>query len=264
MDSEGQTSSATITINVAPPAPVARPRAVRLPGGGSTAKAAPSRPVLQVRGTRQFRQPRGRFPRLWHDLAVSGGSIGNLNGGSNRYGGTRTISASALAGNGLLDDGATLWFSVVMGYGTNYAATSPANMTRLLAIALANQRTSAPATIQYYILNEGSQLGSGLGVTLGSFDSTNGKVVATQFRDSSRGTSGTAGNVFGNVPVHHRRGQHRLVVGKITWGAQATPSNSTNPMPIMTSIAHLHPHRECRPVEIRHHHLGARRCGDHG
>ena len=63
-----------------------------------------------------------------------------------------------------------------MGYGTG------GNLTNArLAIALANSNFST-GNYQYWIANEGAQLGSGLGVTLGRFDGVNGKVVATQFR----------------------------------------------------------------------------------
>jgi hypothetical protein len=214
IDSEGQTATATISINVANigvqllvhepfdyPAGLLNGRS----GTFETGFAGPwhaNSTSLVVEGSLNY-----------HDLAVSGGSIGNLTGSSNRYGGSRTISASALTENGLLDDGATLWFSVVVGYGTGGNLTNSR-----LAIALANHNFSG-GNFQYYILDEGSQKGSGLGLTLGRFDSTNGRIVATQFRDASRGTSGFSGNVFGNVPVASLGGgQHRLVVGKITWG----------------------------------------------
>jgi hypothetical protein len=148
-------------------------------------------------------------------LSVSGGSIGNLNGGSNNYGGTRSISASALVANGLLNDGATLWFSVLMGYGAGGNLTNSR-----LAFSLANSNFSGN-NYSYYIVNEGPQLGSGLGATLGRF-STNGRIVATQFRDSTFGTSGVSGNVFGTEPSSTiGAAQQRLVIGKITWGASS-------------------------------------------
>ena len=224
MDSEGQTSTATVSITVSTgTAQLLVHEPFDSPPGGLNGKGGGTE--IGLAGT-------------WHaatsakivdgslsygTLPVSGGSIGNLNGGSNNYGGTRLLDAAALSGSGLLDDGKTLWFSLVMGYGTNYAVEPPvpANMTNArLAFALANSGFST-GNNQYYILNEGAQLGSGLGVTLGRFNATNGKVVATQFRDSSQGTSGFAGNVFGNVPASTiGANQHRLVVGKITWGTE--------------------------------------------
>ena len=41
-------------------------------------------------------------------LPTQGGSVGNLSNNVNRFGGNRGVSASALAGNGLLADGATV------------------------------------------------------------------------------------------------------------------------------------------------------------
>jgi hypothetical protein len=223
MDSEGQTASATVSINVSTAnAELLVHEPFDYPAGALNGKS----------GATEI-----GFAAAWHattaqvvasslshgSLPVSGGSIGNLNGGSNHYGGTRALSTSALAGKGLLNDGATLWFSVIMGYGTNYAVDPPvpANMTNArLALALANSGFNT-SNYKYYINNEGSQLGSGVGVTLGRF-STNGKVVATHFRDASKGTSGWDGNVFGNVPVSTvGANSQRLVVGKITWGSLA-------------------------------------------
>jgi hypothetical protein len=217
IDSEGQSSSATVSIDVSTAgAQLVLHEPFDYAPGGLGGKGGTSE--IGLAGT-------------WHahadsfvadgslafgSLPVSGGSIGNLAGSINRYGGARAISASALAANGLLDDGATLWFSVIAGYG------SGGNLTNSrLAFALANSGFNT-GNYRYYINDEGSQLGSGLGLTLGRFNSTNGKVVATRFRDASKGTSGWDGNVFGNVPVSTiGGGQHRLVVGKITWGAES-------------------------------------------
>lgn len=223
MDSEGQTASAIVSINVST----------------ANAELVVHEPFDYAAGTLNGKSGASEigFAAAWHastarvvanslsygNLPVSGGSIGNLAGGNNHYGGTRALSASALAGKGLLDDGATLWFSVIMGYGTNYAVDPPvpANMTNSrLALALANSGFNT-SNYKYYINDEGSQLGSGIGVTLGRFG-TNGKVVATHFRDASMGTSGWDGNVFGNVPVSIiGANSHRLVIGKITWGAES-------------------------------------------
>ncbi|MCU0780626.1 MAG: DUF6288 domain-containing protein, partial [Akkermansiaceae bacterium] len=222
MDSEGQISSATVSITVST----------------AGARLLIHEPFDYAPGALNGKSGASEigFNAPWHastaqvitgslsygSLPVSGGSIGNLSGSTNHYGGARALSASALAGKGLLNDGATLWFSVIMGYGTNYAANPPvaANLTNArLALALANSGFNT-GNYKYYINDEGSQLGSGLGVTLGRFNATNGKVVATQFRDASKGTSGWDGNVFGNVPVSTiGANSHRLVVGKITWGA---------------------------------------------
>jgi autotransporter-associated beta strand protein len=214
-DTEGQVATATVNINVsAAGVELHVHEPFDYAPGGLSGKGGTSEIGLEGTWHAQASAQVVAGSLAYGSLPVLGGSIGNLNGGSNHYGGSRTVSASALAANGLLDDGATLWFSVVVGYG------SGGNLTNSrLGFAFANYRFSA-SNYQYYILNEGSQAGSGLGLTLGRFDGVNGKVVATQFRDSSYGTSGFSGNLFGNVPASIiGAGQQRLVVGRITWGA---------------------------------------------
>lgn len=144
-------------------------------------------------------------------LVTRGAGITDLQTGTNRYGGARAIDASALAANGLLGDGATLWFSVIMGYDTGGNVTNSR-----LALCLATQSFSTN-NFAYYFPTAGAE---GLGVTLGGF-SGNGKIVATKFRDSTFGASGFGGNQFGTVPAValFGAGQSGLIVGKITWGA---------------------------------------------
>ncbi len=150
--------------------------------------------------------------RAYGPLVSRGAGIGNLQGGVNRFGGARSINSSALAGNGLLADGATLWISLIMGYDV-----APNNCR--LAFALANSSLST-ANFNYNILNEGAQLGSGVGVSLSG--NSNGVVQATQFRDSTTGT-GFAGNVLGAASgTLITANTSRLIVCKITWGAGAT------------------------------------------
>jgi len=168
-------------------------------------------------------------------LPVYGNSVGTFVG-QNTFGGSRQITPAALSNSGLLNDGATLWFSVIMGYGTGGNVTNAR-----LAFALANSGFSG-GNGQYFITDDGSQLGSGVGVTLGRFD-INGRVVATQFRDATRGTSLFEGNIFGNVPSSSiSGGQHRLVIGKITWGAGSDlielyePDTNLNLGPVTSSL----------------------------
>ena len=214
-DSEGQTASATVSITVAAGSgvPVAIYEPFNYTGGSLSGKGgsetgltgtwfATSANALIVAGS------------LAHGaLPVSGNSFA-CNAAVNHFGGSRAIGASALAANGLLNDGATLWFSAVVG------AQSTANLTNVrLGFALANSRFST-ANFSYVIANEGPQLGSGLGVTLGRVDGVNGLILATQFRDSTFGTSGFTGNVLGTAPPFAiGLGEHTLVVGRITWGA---------------------------------------------
>lgn len=153
------------------------------------------------------------------ELLTKGGKISDLAGGINRFAGARAISASALAGNGLLADGATLWFSAIVGFDTGGNVTNSR-----LAIALANSQFNG-ANFDYWIKNEGSQLGSGVGLVLGSVAGTNGRVGAAQFRDLSAG-DGLDGNIIGSwtgAGGGYGAGTRGLIVGKITWGA--TPAD---------------------------------------
>lgn len=140
-------------------------------------------------------------------LSTGGNSIGGLSGSQNNFGGARTIRAAALAANGLLDDGATLWFSLIMGVDVEANRTNSR-----LAFSLANS-TFNTGNYDYWIVDEGAQLGSGLGVSL-----IQGKPTASQFRDLGSG-DGTAGNVLGSFTGSQMaNGEHGLIVGKITWG----------------------------------------------
>jgi autotransporter-associated beta strand protein len=150
--------------------------------------------------------------RSYGPLVTRGAGIGDLQGGVNRFGGARAVSPSALAGNGLLADGATMWISLIMGYDPN-----PNNCR--LAFAFANSSLNT-ANFNYSILNELPQLGSGVGVSLSG--NSLGVVQATQFRDPSFG-SGFASNVLGAASgTLITSGVSRLIVCKITWGAGAT------------------------------------------
>lgn len=209
-DSDGQISSATInlTVTAATNFPVALYEPFNYPtgalqgafGGGEVGFNGPwvaSSSAKVATGSLDY----GSAPS-------AGNSIGNLNGGSNNYGGSRTNNPAALLGNGLLANGATLWFSARVGYGTN------ANITNArLGLALANSQFSG-GNYDFWIVNEGSQLGSGVGLLM-----DNNGVHAAQFRDLSAGAD-IAGMVLGPANGYeYGNGQHGLIVGKITWGA---------------------------------------------
>lgn len=152
-------------------------------------------------------------------LVTRGAGIGNMPSGSTTFGGARAINSSALSGNGLLQDGATLWFSVIMGYDSGGNRTNSR-----LTLALANN----PFNSSNFNFNiGGGGTGSGLGVTLGRFGA-NGRIVATQFTDGSTAQgAGFASNVFGSGQTttvisdsnSNLNVDSRLVVGRITWGA---------------------------------------------
>ena len=150
-------------------------------------------------------------------LPSTGGAISGLSGSQNRYGGVRTVSASALDANGLLDDGAVLWFSVIMGYDSGGNRTNAR-----LVFALADESLNT-GNGSFYLNTPGA---TGLGVNLGV--GPTGTFAATQVRDSTFGT-GTAGLVIGNLSSAILPGSPNtnvdaaLIVGKITWGA--TPAD---------------------------------------
>lgn len=147
---------------------------------------------------------------LYSTVARSGGSIAYASGGSNNFGGAREVDPAALAGNGLLSDGATLYFSMDLGYDTGGNVTNSR-----LGVFLGTESLNTN-NFRYHMNTAGA---TGLGVTLGRFG-VNGKVVATQVRDSSFGTSGFSGNLFGSeVGSQFSAGEHGVIVGKLIWGA---------------------------------------------
>ncbi|MEM7395548.1 MAG: hypothetical protein AAF492_24720, partial [Verrucomicrobiota bacterium] len=147
------------------------------------------------------------------NLLTSGGRLANFSGGQNHFGGARMATIGALAEAGLLDDDAVLWFSLIVGYAIN------ANHTNArLGFALGNNAFNG-GNFNYWINDDGSQLGSGLGLTLGRISGVNGRTVATHFRDQASG-DGTSGNVLGDFNgTRYVLGEHGLIVGRITWGA---------------------------------------------
>ena len=108
--------------------------------------------VAKVEGLHSTVVTEARFPGNMRLREVRSGP---LSGGANKFGGSRPIAASALAANGLLDDGATLWLGVVMGYGPGGNVTNSR-----LGVALANNNFSA-GNFDYWINDEGAQLGPG-------------------------------------------------------------------------------------------------------
>ena len=235
IDSEGQKASATVDITVSSsPPPLAIYEPFNYPPGGLNGKGTIADVGLTGTWIASVDSLLVASSPNYGSLPVSGGSIGGMAGGINRFGGSRAVSPSALAGNGLLADGATLWVSLMMGYDTGQ------NNCRL-AFALANSRFNA-GNYNYNIDNEGLQVGSGVGVSLSG--NSNGVIQATQFRDSTSG-SGFAGNILGAASgTLLTGGQSRLIVCKITWGAGATdsiqvyaPDTSLNLGPIISTLA---------------------------
>ncbi len=217
MDSEGQTASATVSITVDPtsgletavyepfdyPAGLLNGRSGTSEVGLDGVWAAHSTTGLVSDGSLGY-----------GSLFTAGGKF-EPTGASNHWGGTRTISSSALASNGLLNDGATLWFSAVVGYGPTANGTNCR-----LAVALANSGFNT-GNYDYWIKDEGAQLGSGVGFVMGRHDGANGRVKAVQFQDLSQG-DGLLGNIYGTwegTGASYPVGGHGLIVGRITWAA---------------------------------------------
>lgn len=218
-DSGGLTSSATVTITVDPVSAigVAIYEPFNYAAGSLSGKSGASEVGLTGTWTAtETLISAGSFSQ--GDLVTTGGKISGLAGGMNRFAGARAISPSALTSNGLLNHGATLWFGAIVGFDTGGNLTNSR-----LAIALANSQFNS-GNFDYWIVNEGTQLGSGIGLVLGGVGGVNGRVVATQFKDLSAG-DGVAGNVLGSwtgTGSNYGAGTQGLIVGKITWGATPT------------------------------------------
>ncbi len=212
MDSEGQTTTASINLTVIASA------------GFQTALYEPFNYAAGLLNGKSGTSEVG-FAGTWTASpsasitadSLTYGRISTLGGkfdptGAGDSYGTRTISPAALAANGLLNNGATLWFSAVVGYGPMTNLTNSQ-----LSVALANSGFSTGKG--YWINNEGAQLGSGVGITLGRLDGLNGRVKATHFQDVSKG-NGSAGNINGTWEGNgaaYGRDQHGLIVCRITW-----------------------------------------------
>jgi autotransporter-associated beta strand protein len=213
-DSAAKTSTVETTVNIVPgTAVIYEPfaySATVLNGASGTNEKGFSAPWVANSSTNLA----GNLP--YGSLLTKGAGIGNLGGGQNRFGGGRAVDASALANNGLLADGATLWFSTIMGY------DSGGNRTNSRLVMVLGTESMSGGNFQYYFPTAGA---TGLGVTVGRFNGVNGRIVATEVRDSTFG-GGFGGNVFGTgqstnvLPSGNNTNvDYKLVVGRITWGA---------------------------------------------
>ncbi|MBT3293662.1 MAG: hypothetical protein HN919_16230 [Verrucomicrobia bacterium] len=137
-------------------------------------------------------------------LVTRGGRVGFARS-VNRYGGGRSLDAQALSDNGLLDDGATLWFSILTGVETN------ANGTNVrLAVALATDPFGT-GNGDWWIQHSGS----GVGLYLPS-----GVPRAAAFAGSGAPLADP------DVAPRFTPGVHGVVVGKIVWGATSADPDS--------------------------------------
>ena len=207
MDNAGQSSSATINVTVSTSGAIglALYEPFDYPAGGLNGKSGTSDVGFSAPWTAASQTTVAAASLEYGSLQTKGGSISELGAVSN-VAGSRAISSSALAGNGLLANGATLWFSALAGPG-------PDSWNNNLQFAIANSPFSSNRS---NIETDGPQLGSGVGFNI----SSSGPIVAVQYKDPSQGaatSNGTWNDSVGLAPTSSR--QYCLIVGKIVWGA---------------------------------------------
>jgi autotransporter-associated beta strand protein len=202
-DSEGQMAGATvnITVNTAAPVGLAVYEPFDTPSVGNLTGTAGSGSIgFSGSWSTGVSITTEATSLNYGNVPVKGNKVRSVS--TNSPGGSRRISTSALAGRGLLDDGATVWMSMML-QGTAYPETGR------ISIALANNGFTYDPNIP----NDGSQPGSGLGVTVDE-----GVVYAAQYHAAAVGTPLLGNNdsaVAGTLNYH----TPRLLVAKITWGA---------------------------------------------
>jgi autotransporter-associated beta strand protein len=206
MDSEGQVATATVSITVGAAAPtgLAIYEPFDYPAGPLNGKSGTSEVGFSGSWTTPIDASILSDSIGYGPLPTKGGKFTASNPSGSSWGARRSISPSALAGNGLLADGATLWFSATAG--------SLATGNASLSIALANS-PFATGGGQRYIQNEGAQLGAGIGF---QFSIPSGFAAAT-FGNTSGSTVSASGDSA--KTKYYYNGDSGMVVGKITWGA---------------------------------------------
>jgi hypothetical protein len=146
-------------------------------------------------------------------LPTTGGSLKtDYSQWESRFGGARSIDPAALAGNGLLDNGATLWVSVLIGVGVEPPGADKPNTSENshLSFALASDSFRSET-----LKSKGSlKTGTGVGIYL-----HNMYPYAAAYTDSGVTRAVDKGP---KCDV----GDHDLVVCKITWG-QADDADDT-------------------------------------
>ncbi len=134
-------------------------------------------------------------------LPVGGAKLSDFTASQNRFGGSRSILPSALAANGLLDHGAVLWFSFITGI------EEGANRTNSrLAVALAAGPFGG-GNADFFISG-----GTGVGFDMGA-----GIPRAASFPADTGGSSRASNN-----SPQYQVSEFDLIVGRITWGADAS------------------------------------------
>lgn len=144
-------------------------------------------------------------------IATQGGRMTANLGGSNFQ--KSEVSAQTLIDNGLLDDGATVWFSVIM-----VKHPVGANSNRRTYFSLGTGPPDGFDRIQTGPDSSGD--GSGFTVVCNKVSDTG--ITAQAWNDGSDGNGGAA---RGATDQSVADGDTFLAVGKITWGAFGTPGS---------------------------------------
>ena len=123
---------------------------------------------------------------------------------ANRFGGTRPIDPAAMAGNGLLDNGATLWFSALIGLGVHPPGADRGDNSSNSHLAFALASDSFVTSVKS---PDNLKAGTGVGIYLHKM-----LPYAASYTSSGVTRASESGPKY-DVGVHN------LVVCKITWGA---------------------------------------------
>ncbi|PXA05145.1 hypothetical protein DDZ13_04070 [Coraliomargarita sinensis] len=211
MDSEGQVTTGTIDITVNTAAGVGLAIYEPFDYAVGTLDGASGLTEVGLDGAWSMSHPYHfmESPTLTYSTLPSTGlrtySEGGDNFGKSKANASRPIGAEALANRGLMDDGATLWFSAVMG-------NIDSSYQQRVNLALANGSLDKDAD---YIVDDGVDPGTGIGVTLYA-----NEIQAAQFFDVNNSTV-LKGSWDGSIAGEFNSNEQRLVVGKITWGASS-------------------------------------------
>jgi hypothetical protein len=152
----------------------------------------------------------------WGTLSVAGNSVNNVTGGS-AY---RDIGAtSVLVSNGLMGNGNTLWFSVMV----NVAGTNRSNVDFNFALGSDGFHTYVPGAGGTFAERMNMETGEGIGFALINRSTTLMDVEGAYWQDDAdadtradrvRNPAGDSADV-----INRWGGDELLIVGRIDWGA---------------------------------------------
>lgn len=144
----------------------------------------------------------------WGSLNVVGNSVSDSTGG----GGARNIgTSSVLSSNGLMSNGSTLWFSVIIGLGSDTVANADFNFS-LGTDGFANY--GAGEFAQRVNLNSGE----GIGFALSNVNATTGRIQGAYWQDTADADT-YANRTMSTTSTTLNQNSSMLIVGRIDWGA---------------------------------------------